>query len=217
MSSCSFFFKIVCETCEKKRKKSLIFSSLFTCEKRFFSISLSICEKRNYFFEFPFPHVKRKEIIFSFFFSTITLHIQNLNKILIDIKRSKISIFDEKSQFCMFDIKIINFVCDRTDWHFDSFKIIKIIEWKDCRNMTIAKTFMKICIYYRIWMKNYALIVEFIYRLLRKNESFVWNNEQKKIIYFFKMILIRVSTLQTIDYFENVDDIIFIVNISNVE
>ena len=55
-------------------------------------------------------------------------HIQNLNKMLIDIKRSKTTIFDENFQFCMFDIKIIDFVCDKTNRHFDNFKIIKIIE-----------------------------------------------------------------------------------------
>ena len=53
-------------------------------------------------------------------------HIQNLNKVLIDIKRSKIIIFDEKSQFCMFDIKIINSMYDKIDRHFDNVKIIKI-------------------------------------------------------------------------------------------
>ena len=53
-------------------------------------------------------------------------HIQNLNKILIDIKRLKIMIFDEKFQFGMFNIKIINFVYDETNRHFDNFKIIKM-------------------------------------------------------------------------------------------
>ena len=77
-------------------------------------------------------------------------HIQNLNQILIDIKRSKAIISDEKSQFCMFDIKIMSFVCDEIDRHFDNVKIIKIIKRKDCRNVTAAKVFMKICIYYRI-------------------------------------------------------------------
>ena len=47
---------------------------------------------------------------------------------LIDTKRSKTTISDEKFQFCMFDIKIIDFVYDETDRHFDSFKIIKIIK-----------------------------------------------------------------------------------------
>ena len=136
---------------------------------------------------------------------------------MIDIKSSKAIIFKEKSQFCIFDIKIINFVCDEIDRHFDNVKIIKIIKWKDCRNVTTAKVFMKICIYYRIWIENYVVIVELIYRLLRKNELFVWNDEQKKTMYFLKMILIRASVLRAINYFENVDDIILTVNISNVE
>ena len=53
-------------------------------------------------------------------------HIQNLNKMLIDIKCLKIIIFDEKFQFSIFDIKIFDFICDKTNRHFDNFKIIKI-------------------------------------------------------------------------------------------
>ena len=140
-------------------------------------------------------------------------HIQNLNKILIDIKRSKVIIFDEKSQFCIFDIKIMNFVCDEIDRHFNIVKIIEIIKWKNCRIITIAKIFIKIFIYYRIWIKNYTVIVEFIYWLLRKNKSIVWNNKQKETMYFLKIILIRVFVLQTIDYFENVNDIILTINV----
>ena len=55
-------------------------------------------------------------------------HIQNLNKMLIDIKRSKITTFDENFRFCMFDIEIVDFVCDKPDRHFDNFKIIRIIK-----------------------------------------------------------------------------------------
>ena len=55
-------------------------------------------------------------------------HTQNLNKMLIDIERSKTTISDEKSQFCMFGIKIVSFACDGADRHPDSLKVIKIIE-----------------------------------------------------------------------------------------
>ena len=167
---------------------------------------------------------KNKKVVFEIRIFVFR-YIQNLNKVLIDIERSKITIFDEKSQFCMFDIKIMSFVCDEIDRHSDNVKIIKIIKWENCRNVTTAKIFIRICIYYRIWVKNYVVIVEFIYRLLRKNESFVWNDEQKKTIYFLKMILIlsewlwqiRAFVLRTIDYFENADDIILTVNVSNAE
>ena len=41
--------------------------------KRFFSISLPAWRKGRDFFQFPFPHVGREEIVFPFPFSTITL------------------------------------------------------------------------------------------------------------------------------------------------
>ena len=47
---------------------------------------------------------------------------------LIDIKHSKIIIFDEKFQFFMFNIKMIDYLCDKTNRHFNNFKIIKIIK-----------------------------------------------------------------------------------------
>ena len=83
--------------------------------------------------------------------------------------------------------------------------------------MTTSKVFVKICIYYRIWIESYAVIIESIYLLLRKNEPFVWNNKQKEIMYFLKMLLTRVFALRAIDYFENVDNIILSVNVSNAE
>ena len=47
---------------------------------------------------------------------------------LINIKRLKIIIFDKKIQFCIFDIKIVNFVYNEIKRHFDNFKVIKIIK-----------------------------------------------------------------------------------------
>ena len=70
---------------------------------------------------------KNKKVVFEIRIFVFR-YIQNLNKVLIDIERSKITIFDEKSQFCMFDIKIMSFVCDEIDRHSDNVKIIKIIK-----------------------------------------------------------------------------------------
>ena len=53
-------------------------------------------------------------------------YIQNLNKMLIDIKRSTIIIFIQKFQFYICNIKIVNFICDKTNRHFDNLNIIKI-------------------------------------------------------------------------------------------
>ena len=55
-------------------------------------------------------------------------HIQNLNKMWIHIKLSKIIIFNKKFQFCIFNIKIIDFVYNETNRHFNNFKVVKIIK-----------------------------------------------------------------------------------------
>ena len=54
-----------------KRVFNLLFS--FHMRKEIFFNFFLICGKGNYFFEFPFPHVKREEIVFPFPFSTVTL------------------------------------------------------------------------------------------------------------------------------------------------
>ena len=83
-------------------------------------------------------------------------HIQNLDKVLVDIERSGATLSGEKSQFCMFGIKIVGFVCDGAGRHPDSVKVIKIIEWEDCRDVTAARAFMGICTYYNL--SNITLI-----------------------------------------------------------
>ena len=57
------------------KKKTDFSEFLFSHVERefFFSISHPACGKRRDFFEFPFPHVGREEIVFPFFFPTITL------------------------------------------------------------------------------------------------------------------------------------------------
>ena len=47
---------------------------------------------------------------------------------LIDLKFIKYIIFDEKSQFCIIDLKIVEFVCDSQNRVFKNAKIIKIVE-----------------------------------------------------------------------------------------
>ena len=55
-------------------------------------------------------------------------HIKSLNVVLTDLKRASVIIFEVKSNFCMFEIKIVEFVCDADERHFDITKIIKIID-----------------------------------------------------------------------------------------
>ena len=63
-------------------------------------------------------------------------HIKNLNFILLNFEFIDCIISDEKSQFCMLSIKIMKFVCDFHDCRSEDFKIIKILEWCFCHDIT---------------------------------------------------------------------------------
>ena len=111
-------------------------------------------------------------------------HIQWLNIVLINLELVECIISEKKSQFCMFDIKIINFVCDSNDRSSNNFKIIKIVEWSLCKNVNEARAFIEICVYYRIWILRFVLVAKLIYRLFRNEEFFVWEQKCYDIFWY---------------------------------
>ena len=85
---------------DKKKSYSLL---TFHCGKRFFSISLFPWKKGIFFVGFPFPHVGRKEIVFSFSFSTINLHETTFKQIIstINAECELLSIYLKISILCI--------------------------------------------------------------------------------------------------------------------
>ena len=80
----------------------------------------------------------------------ILKHIQWLNAILVNLKKTNYMISDEKFQFCVADLKIVSFICDSNDRSLEITKIIKILKWFSCRNVSEVRAFIEVCVYYRI-------------------------------------------------------------------
>ena len=94
-------------------------------------------------------------------------HIQMLDTTLERLEHIRACI-NTKSQFCHNGINIVGFICGYNRRSLASAKIVKIIKWPPCQNTTKAKAFMGICVYYKIWVKDFVIIAEPIYRLLKK-------------------------------------------------
>ena len=73
----------------------------------------------------------------------------------------------------MFDLKIVNFICDSDDRFSKIAKMIKILKEFSCRNVSEVQAFINICVYYKIWVMNFVIIASSIYCLLKNKESFV--------------------------------------------
>ena len=80
--------------------------------------------------------------------------IQSLDKVLVDIERAGGTILGFKSAFVCEGLTIVAFICDSERRHPVAEKVRKIVEWPPCRNVTEARAFIGICVYYRAWIKT---------------------------------------------------------------
>ncbi len=109
-------------------------------------------------------------------------HIQNLDKVLAELERAGITIAGAKFQFCRAVIKIVGYICDANGRHPDNSKVLKILDWPECTDTTSARAFMGVCVYYRIWIKNFAQFASSIYHLFKKNIPFALRKKQVEAI-----------------------------------
>ena len=55
-------------------------------------------------------------------------HVQSLNVMFVNLEKIDCTLSNEKSQFYMFNLKIVNFICDSDDKFFETAKMIKILK-----------------------------------------------------------------------------------------
>ena len=89
-----------------------------------------------------------------------------------------------------------------------SSKVIKILKWLLYKNITKAKSFISICIYYQIQVKDFVIIAEPVYRLFKKGVKWDQGNEQEKAIETLKLALTTAPALVKIYYRLDYRDII---------
>ena len=84
--------------------------------------------------------------------------------------------------------------------HPDISKITKILEWPFSSNIITARTFISVCVYFKIWIEYFILIVIPIYILFKKGVEFRWEQPQIDIITQLQTTLTTAPPLVTIIY-----------------
>jgi hypothetical protein len=139
-------------------------------------------------------------------------HIQWLNDVLANIERVDCIIFEKKSQFCCEEFRVIEFVCDVERRHSDTTKVIKILNWSSCQDAVDVREFIEICVFYRVFIVDFAFIAQLIYAFLKKNVLFVWKLAQQEAMNIFKIAFINSFAFTFIDY--AIDVVILAMNAS---
>jgi hypothetical protein len=74
-------------------------------------------------------------------------------------------------------LRVMRFIYDILKRHPNISKVIKIVKWFFPNNITEIKNFVRVIIYYKIFIKNFTLIAALIYFLMRKGIRFAWDTE----------------------------------------
>jgi hypothetical protein len=72
----------------------------------------------------------------------------------------------------MLRLRVVGFVYDILGRHSDIFKMIKIMKWLLPNDITEVKAFIRIAVYYKIFIKNFAIVAALIYFLIKKEIRF---------------------------------------------
>jgi hypothetical protein len=105
-------------------------------------------------------------------------HIIWMNRVLANLEKAGCTILEAKSQFCMPRFRVIKFIYDTLKRHPDISKVIKIVEWPPPNNVTEVRAFVKVAVYYKVFIKNFAVIAALIYFLIKKRIRFAWDTKQ---------------------------------------
>ena len=141
-------------------------------------------------------------------------HVKNMDLVLCDIERSGATISGKKSQYCKSQLKAVGFLCDDKGRHLAPGKVTKISQWRACQNPKEVHAFLGCCVYYRIWVRNFAVVGKALYELLKKNVEFVWTEACNDAMDILKASLTNAAALATLDYADEACEIILAVDAS---
>lgn len=143
-------------------------------------------------------------------------HAQIVRDILRDIWYSGMTISGKKCAFGMSRIDIVGMVCDSDGRHPEWKKVRKILGWPTPRSVKGARAFIGICVYYRIFIKGFAIIASPILGLFRKGAAFSWTAERQEAMDELKRRLTSAPILISLDFSEGAGRIVLSVDASKI-
>ena len=124
----------------------------------------------------------------------------SLGKVLADIEWARATIFGEKSEFLKESLKVVAHICGEKRRSLEEVKMKKIEDWPPCKNVTDGRAFIGLCVYFRIWIRDFSVIPEPLFRLMKKDQDFEWQEDQQEAMGALKKSLTEAPALKPIDY-----------------
>jgi hypothetical protein len=122
-------------------------------------------------------------------------HVNHVKKILQRLRDADLQIDIDKCEFFVHEIKYFDLIVDQTEIKMNSKKVETILQWITSQNLKQVQNFLRLCNFYRRFIRNFAKIVKSLIKLIRKNVSFVWNEICKQMFKLLKKTVIKTFIL----------------------
>jgi hypothetical protein len=132
----------------------------------------------------------------------IVEHICNIDHVLADMELAGCTASGAKSDWCFPAMGIVGYVVDKEGRHPAGKKVAKIVEWPPCACPKDVRMFLGVCVYYRIWIQDFARHAQPLFELLRKNKLFEWSSGAAVAMEHLKKSITTAPALISVDYSE---------------
>jgi len=113
------------------------------------------------------------------FSNNIEEHHIHVKKVLKRLLENNLVVKLEKCEFDKSETTFLGYVISKDGLKMDNEKVKAILEWPSPTNVKEVQSFIGLCNYYRLFIKDFAKIANPIHKLTRKNVEFVWGKDQQ--------------------------------------
>ena len=107
-------------------------------------------------------------------------HHEHVSKVLEKLLENNLYVKLEKCEFDKSETTFLGYVISKDGLKMDKEKVKAILDWPVPTNVKEVQSFIGLCNYYRLFIKDFAKIANPIHKLTRKNVPFDWGKDQQK-------------------------------------
>jgi len=107
-------------------------------------------------------------------------HHEHVKKVLKKLLENSLYIKLEKCEFDVTETTFLGCILSKDGLKVDPEKVKAILDWPVPSNVKEIQSFIGLCNYYRIFIKEFAKIAQPLHKLTRKNDPFLWGFDQQK-------------------------------------
>ena len=127
-------------------------------------------------------------------------HMKDVARMMRALADAGLTVSGTKTHVAMHSVVVLGHQCSGDGRRPVEEKVRKIANWATPRDTTELRAFLRVCVFFRQWVKNFSTVAAPLYLLLRKNARYVWGTEQDMAFVRLKQALQNAPVLRAPDY-----------------